>query len=101
PTGRQSAPRTSPAGGLTCMRLLHFGDLHLGVENYGTIDTTTGTASQSEHCGTIDPTPGMSTRIADCLHSLDAIVDRAIAESVDAVLFAGDAFKNRDPHPTR
>ncbi|HVX30972.1 MAG TPA: exonuclease SbcCD subunit D, partial [Nitrolancea sp.] len=28
------------------------------------------------------------------------IIDTAIAENVDAVLFAGDAFKNRDPSPT-
>ena len=28
------------------------------------------------------------------------MIDAAIAEDVDAVLFAGDAFKNRDPSPT-
>lgn len=66
------------------MRLLHFADLHLGIENYGTID----------------PSTGLSTRVADFLAAFDAIVDRAIADPVDAVLFAGDAFKNRDPNPT-
>jgi exonuclease SbcD len=66
------------------VKLLHFSDLHLGVENYGTFD--------SRH--------GLSTRVMDFLHVFDVIVDRAIAERVDAVLFAGDAFKNRDPSPT-
>lgn len=66
------------------MRLLHFSDLHLGVETYGTLD----------------PATGLSSRVLDFLCALDAIVERAIAERVDAVLFAGDAFKNRDPSPT-
>lgn len=66
------------------MRLLHFADLHLGVENYGSLD----------------PSNGLSSRINDFLRALDAIVDRAIREPVDAVLFAGDAFKSRDPSPT-
>ena len=66
------------------MRLLHFADLHLGIENYGTLD----------------PSTGLSTRVHDFLRGFDTIVARAIAERVDAVLFAGDAFKNRDPSPT-
>lgn len=66
------------------MRLLHFSDLHLGVENYGSLDTRSG----------------LSTRVHDFLKALDTVVARAISEPVDAVLFAGDAFKNRDPSPT-
>ncbi len=66
------------------MKLIHFADLHLGVDNYG---------SQ-------DPATGVSTRTLDILRALDTIVDRAIDEPVDAVLFAGDMFKNRDPNPT-
>lgn len=66
------------------MRLLHFSDLHLGVDNYGSID----------------PRTGLSTRVADFLRSLDRIVDDAISSGYDAVLFSGDAFKNRDPSPT-
>lgn len=66
------------------MRLIHFADLHLGIETYGSYDTARG----------------MSTRIADFLDSFDRIVDYAIENSADAVLFAGDAFKNRDPSPT-
>src|SRR5690348_16714630 len=66
------------------MKLLHFADLHLGVENYGSLN----------------PSTGLSTRVDDFLHAFDTIIDVAIVEEVDAVLFAGDAFKNRDPSPT-
>ncbi|HUG15193.1 MAG TPA: exonuclease SbcCD subunit D [Thermomicrobiales bacterium] len=66
------------------MRLVHFSDLHLGVDNYGSID----------------PRTGLSNRVADFLKSLDHIVDDAISTPCDAVLFSGDAFKNRDPSPT-
>jgi exonuclease SbcD len=36
----------------------------------------------------------------DFLKSLDTIVDAAIDEKVDLVLFAGDAYKDRSPAPT-
>jgi exonuclease SbcD len=36
----------------------------------------------------------------DFLKSLDVIVDTAISEKVDMVLFAGDAYKDRNPAPT-
>lgn len=66
------------------MRLLHFADLHLGVENYGRTD----------------PATGLSSRLGDFLRRFDEVVEVAIDERVDAVLFAGDAFKTRDPNPT-
>ena len=66
------------------MRLLHFADLHLGIERYG-------------HS---DPRTGLSSRLSDFLRAFDAILDTAIDERVDAILFAGDAFKNREPTPT-
>jgi len=66
------------------IRLLHFADLHLGVENYGRVD----------------PERGLSTRLIDFLNAFDFVIDYAINEQVDLVLFAGDAFKNRDPSPT-
>ncbi len=66
------------------MRLLHFADLHLGVETYGSID----------------PQTGLSSRVGDFLARLDQIVEHAINQRFDAVLFAGDAFKTRDPNPT-
>lgn len=66
------------------IRLLHFADLHLGVENYGRLD----------------PETGLSSRLMDFLRAFDFVVDYAIAEAVDLVVFAGDAFKSRDPSPT-
>jgi exonuclease SbcD len=66
------------------IRLLHFSDLHLGVENYGRLD----------------PKTGLSTRLGDFLRSFDTIVKYAVEEDIDLVLFCGDAYKTRDPSPT-
>ena len=66
------------------MRILHFSDLHIGVENYGQTD----------------PETGLSTRLADFLSSLDEVVEYALIEDVDLVLLAGDAYKGRDPSQT-
>ena len=66
------------------MRILHFSDLHIGVENYGRID----------------PDTGLSTRLGDFLGSLDQVVDYALTRKVDLVLLAGDAYKGRDPSQT-
>lgn len=66
------------------MRILHFSDLHIGVENYGRID----------------PDTGLSTRLGDFLGSLDQVVDYALTREVDLVLLAGDAYKGRDPSQT-
>lgn len=67
------------------IRLLHFADLHIGMENYGKLD----------------PQTGISSRIRDFLDRLDEIVEFAIAHEADLVVFAGDAFKTRDPDPTQ
>lgn len=66
------------------MRILHFSDLHIGVENYGRID----------------PATGLSTRLGDFLASLDQVVEYALNEDVDLVLLAGDTYKGRDPSQT-
>ena len=66
------------------IRLLHFADLHLGVENYGRID----------------PQTGLFSRLPDFLRSLDQIVDHALEQKIDLVIFAGDAYKSRDPSLT-
>ena len=66
------------------MRLLHFADAHIDMANYGRHDLETG----------------LPLRVLDFLKSLDTIVDTAIAEKVDLVLFAGDAYKDRAPAPT-
>ncbi len=66
------------------MRILHFADAHIDMLNRG------------RH----DPETGLPVRVMDFLRSLDTIVDTAIDEKVDLVLFAGDAFKDRSPAPT-
>jgi exonuclease SbcD len=50
--------------------------------------------------GRHDPETGLPLRVLDFLKSLDTIVDAAISEKVDLVLFAGDAYKDRSPAPT-
>jgi len=50
--------------------------------------------------GRQDPETGLPLRVMDFLKSLDEIVDTATREQVDCVIFAGDAYKNRDPAPT-
>jgi exonuclease SbcD len=67
------------------MKILHFADLHLGVESYGRID----------------PATGMLSRLGDFLQALDEVVDFAINNDVDLVLFCGDAYKSRNPTPTQ
>jgi exonuclease SbcD len=67
------------------MKILHFADLHLGVETYGRAD----------------PATGLSTRLLDFLDSLDRVVDFAIENKVDLVIFCGDAYKTREPTQTQ
>jgi exonuclease SbcD len=67
------------------IRLLHFADLHVGMENYGRLDPATGTSS----------------RVRDFLDRLDEVIDYALKHDADLAIFSGDAFKNRDPEPTQ
>jgi len=67
------------------LKILHFADLHLGVETYGRLD----------------PTTGLSSRLLDSLSALDQVVDYAIDNRVDLVLFCGDAYKSREPTQTQ
>lgn len=66
------------------IRLLHFADVHIGMENYGKID----------------PSTGISSRVMDFLYRLNDIVDYVRDHDADLVIFAGDAFKTRQPNPT-
>lgn len=66
------------------VKLLHFADAHIDMANYG------------RH----DPETGLPLRVIDFLNSLDEIVQAAIDEQVDLVIFAGDAYKDRSPAPT-
>ncbi len=67
------------------MKILHFADLHLGVENYS---------------GGINPETGLSWRLHDFLSTFDEVVEYALSENVDLVLFCGDAYRSRDPSQT-
>lgn len=67
------------------MKILHFADLHLGVENYGHPD----------------PATGLPGRMVDILKAFDELVNYAIQEKVDLVLFCGDAYKSREPNQTQ
>lgn len=66
------------------IKLIHIADIHLGMENYGRVDKKTG----------------LHSRLTDFLKCLDYCVDYALDNKVDFFLFAGDAFKTRDPSPT-
>lgn len=66
------------------MRILHFADLHIGVETYG--------RPLAER--------GWSSRMQDFLDAFDHLVEYALSEGVDAVIFAGDAYKSREPTQT-
>ncbi len=54
-----------------------------------------------ENYAKLDPETGLSTRLLDFFKTFDFIVEKAFEENVDAVLFAGDAYKTRDPNPTQ
>ncbi|HRF98013.1 MAG TPA: exonuclease subunit SbcD, partial [Aggregatilineales bacterium] len=66
------------------IRVLHFADTHIGMENYGRID----------------PETGLNSRVVDYLRRMDDMVAYATEHDVDLIIFAGDAFKTRTPNPT-
>jgi exonuclease SbcD len=66
------------------IRLLHFADAHIDLARQGRRD----------------PQSGLPVRVLDFLRALDTIVDTAIDEKVDMVIFAGDAYRDRAPAPT-
>ncbi len=66
------------------IKLLHFADAHIDMANYGQHDAATG----------------LPQRVMDFLKSLDVIIETAINEKVDLVIFAGDTYRDRSPAPT-
>jgi exonuclease SbcD len=66
------------------IRVLHFADIHIGMENYGKTD----------------PNTGLSSRVVDFLRRMEEMIEYARDNDVDLVIFAGDAFKTRTPNPT-
>lgn len=63
---------------------MHFADVHFGVENYGRFD----------------PQTGLPSRLVDFRDALNAAIDLALDAGVEIALFAGDAYKTRDPNQT-
>ena len=66
------------------IRVLHFADVHIGIENYGKTDTESG----------------LGSRVLDYLRRIDEMIAFARERDVDLVVFAGDAFRSRHPDPT-
>ena len=66
------------------LKILHFADAHIDIAQQGRRDAASG----------------LPIRVTDFLKALDTIVDAAISEQVDLVIFAGDAYKDRMPAPT-
>jgi exonuclease SbcD len=66
------------------INFLHIADIHIGMENYGRTD----------------PQTGLNQRVMDFLRRLSDAVDYALDHEIDIVIFAGDAYKTRDPNPT-
>ncbi len=66
------------------VRVLHFADAHIDMANYGRHDADSA----------------LPVRVMDFLKALDQIIDAAVSEPVDMVVFAGDAYKDRNPQPT-
>lgn len=68
-----------------CIRFLHLADLHFGTETYGKMD----------------PETGVNTRLLDFSRTLERVLDQALEMGIDAVLFAGDAYRTNRPTPTQ
>jgi exonuclease SbcD len=66
------------------VKILHFADAHIDIATHGKRDAETG----------------LPVRTLDFLKALDIIIDTAVSEKVDLVIFAGDAYKDRQPAPT-
>ena len=66
------------------IRFLHLSDTHIGIENYGRLD----------------PATGLHTRLQDFVESLRSALELAVQETVDLVVFCGDAYRSCDPTPT-
>lgn len=69
---------------MTMLKILHFADAHIDMARQGRRD----------------PESGLPVRVMDFLRALDTIVDTALSEKVDMVIFAGDAYRDRAPAPT-
>ncbi len=64
------------------LSVLHFADAHIDM-------ITHGRRAES----------GLPMRVEDFLKSLEQIVETAVFKKVDLVIFAGDAYRDRNPQP--
>jgi len=67
------------------IRILHLADLHFGTETHGRID----------------PVTGVHSRLLDFSQTIERVLDQAFDLEIDAVLFAGDAYRTNRPTPTQ
>ena len=87
------------------VRILHFADLHIGVENYSrpATDRDVDELPESFAPDVADRRQtyvGLPTRLLDSLRAFDELVEAAVTREVDLVLFCGDAYRTRDPSQT-
>jgi len=66
------------------INLVHFADAHIDMARQGRRD----------------PESGLPLRVLDFLKALDTIINYAIEQPADLVIFAGDAYRDRTPAPT-
>ena len=66
------------------IKFLHIADTHIGMENYGRLD----------------PSTGLHTRVQDFVRCLRFALSKGVEEQVDLVIFSGDAYKTCNPNPT-
>jgi DNA repair protein SbcD/Mre11 len=66
------------------IKILHLSDIHMG--------------SGFSH-GRVNPDTGVNTRLEDFVNTLSRCIDTAISQTVDMVIFGGDAFPDATPPP--
>ncbi|GAX38448.1 exonuclease subunit SbcD [Nodularia sp. NIES-3585] len=66
------------------IKILHLSDIHMG--------------SGFSH-GRMNPATGLNTRLEDFVKTLSRCIDRALEDTVDIVIFGGDAFPDATPAP--
>ncbi|MEA5557046.1 exonuclease SbcCD subunit D [Nodularia spumigena] len=66
------------------IKILHLSDIHMG--------------SGFSH-GRMNPATGFNTRLEDFVKTLSRCIDRALEDTVDLVIFGGDAFPDATPAP--
>jgi exonuclease SbcD len=66
------------------INVLHLADIHIGIENYGRLDSKSG----------------LNSRVLDFLRRMAEAIDYALENEADVCILAGDAYKNQRPNPT-